>query len=152
MAPGGWGIGTPLDMQDEEFSNPSKGSRRRRRRVSSDVDEVAVSGETASRGAGYELEDSAAFAQRVARERNELKDAQRKELMNIARMAGIGQKPKVNADGNNDSNDSTRLGKFEEDILGDDDDLLDVRVEWNDKWGVHSRWLFSNSKMFHCEE
>eukprot|EP00559_Dactyliosolen_fragilissimus_P005084 CAMPEP_0184856044 /NCGR_PEP_ID=MMETSP0580-20130426/1203_1 /TAXON_ID=1118495 /ORGANISM="Dactyliosolen fragilissimus" /LENGTH=157 /DNA_ID=CAMNT_0027350813 /DNA_START=86 /DNA_END=559 /DNA_ORIENTATION=+ len=137
MAPGGWGIGTPNEMKDEEFSNPNKRARSRRRRrrpSSSEIEEVSFSGENSEKASGYELEDPRAFAQRVALERQSIKDAQRKELMNIAKMAGIGMQPKVNANPDEAGNGGgEKYGKYAQDFGTDENDLLDVRVEWDDE-------------------
>jgi hypothetical protein len=133
-------------MQDEEFSNKSTARRRRRRRdsftgeepaaSSTSLDEVAYSAEAAERVANrYALEDAVKFTQRVRQERDNLQLQKKKDLMEIAKIAGLGDrlKPKVNQD------KGGVYGKFEDDEvgeggdggglgLGDDDDDLDVRV------------------------
>jgi hypothetical protein len=130
-------------MQDEEFSNKSSARRRRTRRkrdgaaggvldepASSSLDEVAYSAEAAERMANrYALEDSVKFSQRVRQERDNLQLQKKKDLMEIARIAGLGDrlKPKVNQDRGG------VYGKFEDDgeggsINDDEDDDLDVRV------------------------
>jgi len=127
----GWGIGTPIDMQDEEFSNKSSARRRRRKRdafttetdapASSSLDEVAYSAEAAERAANrYALEDATKFSQRVRQERDNLQLQKKKDLMEIAKIAGLGDrlKPKLNQD-----RDGV-YGKFEDE--GEDD--LDVKV------------------------
>mmetsp|Transcript_14576 Transcript_14576/g.18431 ORF Transcript_14576/g.18431 Transcript_14576/m.18431 type:complete len:199 (-) Transcript_14576:170-766(-) len=139
MAPGGWGIGNPLDFKDEEFSS-SKSSRRRRRRRRKDsaggdgsndsaegaIDEVAYNAETAERiEKVFSMENAQQFTQRVQNERNNLQLQKKKDLMEVARIAGLGDriKPKVNSD----SAGKEGLGKFD---FEDDDDDLDVRVQW----------------------
>ncbi len=142
MAPGGWGIGNPLDFKDEEFSS-SRSSRRRRRRRRKDsspigdessnsadevVDEVAYNAETAERiEKVFSMEDAQQFTQRVQNERNNLQLQKKKDLMEVARIAGLGNRiePKVNSNNSVDGG----LGKFD---LEDDDDDLDVRVQWDD--------------------
>lgn len=131
MCPGGWGIGTPIDMQDEEFSKGSNARRRRRKPNSSSnqssLDEVAYSAEAAERAANkYALEDAMEFSQRVRQEKDNLQMQKKKDLLEIAKIAGLGDrlKPKVN-------NDQEGYGKFDDDVGFDDDDVddpLDVRV------------------------
>ena len=138
MAPGGWGIGNPLDFKDEEFSSSSSSSKRRRRRrrkdgtggiANEDTDEVAYSAETAEKIADiFGMEDAQQFSQRIQQERNNLQLQKQKDLMEIAKMAGLGDrmKPKVNKNDGVGPNDT--FGSFD---LDDDDDL-DVRVQWED--------------------
>jgi hypothetical protein len=131
MCPGGWGIGTPNDMQEEEFSKGSNARRRRRRKNSSSnqssLDEVAYGAESAERAANkYALDDPLEFTQRVRKERDTLKEQKKNDLLEIAKIAGLGDrlKPKVNSD-------QEGYGKFEEDVFdagSDDDEVLDVRV------------------------
>lgn len=124
----GWGIGTPIDMQEEEFSKGS-GARRRRRKPnstsgeSSSFDEVAYSAESAERAANkYALEDPMEFSQRVRKEKDNLQMQKKKDLLEIAKIAGLGDrlKPKVNQE-------QEGYGKFD-DEFPEDDDTLDVRV------------------------
>jgi len=121
----GWGIGTPIDMQDEEFSKGGSARRRRRKSNSSEssagsFDEVAYSAESAERAANkYALEDAMEFSQRVRQEKD--------NLLEIAKIAGLSDrlKPKVNESQEGD------YGKFEDgfdDGFDDDLDSLDVRV------------------------
>mmetsp|Transcript_7673 Transcript_7673/g.11246 ORF Transcript_7673/g.11246 Transcript_7673/m.11246 type:complete len:181 (+) Transcript_7673:123-665(+) len=140
MAPGGWGIGTPIDMQDEEFSKGSGARRRRRKSSSGDadssyvsgLDEVAYGAETAERAANkYAMEDPMQFSKRVQDEKSNLQMQKKKDLLEIAKIAGLGDrlKPKVN-------DEQETYGKFAEEFddeafLSDDDDSLDVRVTWN---------------------
>ena len=146
MAPGGWGIGTPIDFQDEEFSSSSSSKRRRRRRrkdstesSSSDssssteeANEVAYNAETTEKIASiFSMQDSQQFSQRVQQERNNLQLQKQKDLMEIAKIAGLGDrlKPKVNSENEmGGGDDFASSGKFD---LDDDDDL-DVRVQWED--------------------
>jgi len=130
-------------MQDEEFSNKSTARRRRRRRssftseeqpASSSLEEVAYSAEAAERMANrYELEDAVKFSQRVRQERDNLQMQKKKDLMEIAKIAGLGDrlKPKVNQD------QGVVYGKFDDDEAEEDGDGrggggdggdLDVRV------------------------
>lgn len=124
----GWGIGTPIDMQEEEFSKGS-GARRRRRKPnstsgeSSSFDEVAYSAESAERAANkYALEDPMEFSQRVRQEKDNLQMQKKKDLLEIAKIAGLGDrlKPKVNQE-------QEGYGKFD-DEFPEDNDSLDVRV------------------------
>lgn len=130
MCPGGWGIGTPMDMQEEEFSKGSN-SRRRRKNASktnqSSLDEVAYGAESAERAANkYALDNPVEFSQRVKQERSTLRDQKKADLLEIAKIAGLGDrlKPKVNSDQDGD------YGKFDDENVFDagDDDSLDVRV------------------------
>lgn len=66
------------------------------------------------------------FSQRVRQEKVNLQMQKKKDLLEIAKIAGLGDrlKPKVN-------NDQEGYGKFDDDVgFGDDDvdDPLDVRV------------------------
>ena len=118
-------------MQEEEFSKGSNARRRRRRKNSSSnqssLDEVAYGAETAERAANkYALDDPLEFSQRVKKERDTLKEQKKNDLLEIAKIAGLGDrlKPKVNSD-------QEGYGMFEEDVFdagSDDDDVLDVRV------------------------
>ncbi len=138
LGPGGWGIGTPIDMQDEEFSNGRNLKRRRRKGTgssggsssSSGIDDVAYGADAAERAANkYELEDAASFTRRIQSEKDNLQMQKKKDLMAIAKMAGLGDRLKPKANSNADDG---RYGKFEDDAfgagLGDEDDNLDVRV------------------------
>merc|ERR1740124_364541 len=116
MCPGGWGIGTPNDMQEGEFSPSSNTQRRRRRKDSAGtpasssttsstyIEDVAyaVRDEDAP-DAGFEFvgaATTASFADKVRREKEELRERQRKDLMEVARMAGLGERvrPKANVE------------------------------------------------------
>uniref|UniRef100_A0A7S3QAR1 Uncharacterized protein n=1 Tax=Chaetoceros debilis TaxID=122233 RepID=A0A7S3QAR1_9STRA len=128
MCPGGWGIGTPLDFQDEEYSN-SKTVRRKRRKQASSADDVAYGAEAAERAANkYALEDSVSFTKRIQSEKENLQSQKKKDLLKIAKIAGLGDrlKPKVN------NEQGGKYGKFEDDVddfyTEDDGDNLDVRV------------------------
>ena len=142
MAPGGWGIGNPLDFKEEEYSSSNRRRRRRRRKdgtgsgstAGGDVlggDDVAYSADTAEKIANLgSIEDPAQFSQRVRMERDNLQLQKKKDLMEIARIAGLGDRmtPKVNrliSNGNSAGYDGF-------DIDDDDDDDLDVRVKWED--------------------
>jgi|EP00979_Chaetoceros_neogracilis_P004649 hypothetical protein len=129
----GWGIGTPIDMQDEEFSKGGSARRRRRKSNSSEssagsFDEVAYSAESAERAANkYALEDAMEFSQRVRQEKDNLQSHKKNDLLEIAKIAGLSDrlKPKVNESQEGD------YGKFEDgfdDGFDDDLDSLDVRV------------------------
>lgn len=134
LGPGGWGIGTPIDMQDEEYSNGRNLKRRRRKGGSSpssssstSIDDVAYSTDAAERAANkYELEDAVSFTKRIQSEKDNLQMQKKKDLMEIAKMAGLGDrlKPKANAEAQDG-----RYGKFEDSFdLDEEDDNLDVRV------------------------
>ena len=139
MAPGGWGIGNPLNFQEEEFSSSNRRRRRRRRKDGTgntsggDVvgsDEVAYSADTAEKLANLgSIEDPTQFSQRVRMERDNLQLQKKKDLMEIAKIAGLGDRmtPKVNRLVSNDNDAS--YGEFD---INDDDDDLDVRVQWED--------------------
>lgn len=131
LYPGGWGIGTPIDFQDEEFSNNSASSRskkRRRRKDAStssggpDATDIAYN-EAIAEKARFNMQDSQQFAQRVQSEKMSLQQQKKNDLLKIAQMAGLGDrmKPKVN------ENEEVTMGKFEDDLF-DDDESLDVRV------------------------
>ena len=120
-------------MQDEEFSKGGNARRRRRKGNSESsaggtFDEVAYSAESAERAANkYALEDAMEFSQRVRQEKDNLMNHKKKDLLEIAKIAGLGDrlKPKVNKDQGGD------YGKFADDDAfdnDDDDDSLDVRV------------------------
>jgi len=98
MAPGGWGIGPSKEIQDEEFAN--RGNTR-------GYDK-------------YELQNQGQFMRRVREERSGLKKKKANELLEIAKMAGIMDKKKLEERGD-------RLDKFETEDMSDDEDL-DVRV------------------------
>ena len=127
----GWGIGTPNDMQNEEFSKGSSARRRRRNPNSksnnSSLDEVAYGAESAERAANkYALDDATSFSQRIQREKDTLRQQKKNDLLEIAKIAGLGDrlKPKVN-------NNRETYGKFEDDVFGEDDgddDVLDLKV------------------------
>ena len=110
MCPGGWGIGTPLDFKDEEYSS-SKSSRRgrRRRRKDSgsssdggggeDTDEVAYNAETKEKiDQLFRMKDAQEFTQTVQTDMNNLQLQKKKDLMEIAKIAGLGDRmtPKAN--------------------------------------------------------
>ena len=124
MCPGGWGIGTPLDMQEEEFSKGTTQRRRRRRKGSSSAsDDVAYGAERAEAAANrYKLKDSAEFAQKVSQEKDLLRMQKKEDLKKIAQMAGLGDRLKAKA---NDG--SAKMEKFDDEFL-EDGDNLDVRV------------------------
>jgi hypothetical protein len=118
-------------MKDEEFSNASK-KRVRKRRDSSSSDEMAYYGMKDTEKS-YELEDSVSFAEKVKKEKQSLKEAQMKDLMKIAQIAGIGKKNKVNVEETNVFEPKNRMGKFEPDVVNTvEDDNLDVRVTWDE--------------------
>lgn len=129
----GWGIGTPIDMQDEEFSRGSSARRRRRKSNSSKgnqsdlLSEVAYGTESVERATNkFNLDDPVEFTQRVRRERDTLKEQKKNDLLEIAKIAGLGDrlKPKVNSN-------QEGYGKFDDDVfdvVDDDDESLDVRV------------------------
>eukprot|EP00553_Chaetoceros_curvisetus_P001830 CAMPEP_0204618450 /NCGR_PEP_ID=MMETSP0717-20131115/5089_1 /ASSEMBLY_ACC=CAM_ASM_000666 /TAXON_ID=230516 /ORGANISM="Chaetoceros curvisetus" /LENGTH=135 /DNA_ID=CAMNT_0051632183 /DNA_START=206 /DNA_END=613 /DNA_ORIENTATION=- len=132
LGPGGWGIGTPIDMQDEEFSNGRNLKRRRRKAgngsssSSSSIDDVAYGADAAERAANkYALEDAVSFTQRIQSEKDNLQMQKKNDLLAIAKMAGLGDrlKPKANSE-----DDDGKYGKFEDGAFGDEDDNLDVRV------------------------
>uniref|UniRef100_A0A7R9WGD0 Uncharacterized protein n=1 Tax=Pseudictyota dubia TaxID=2749911 RepID=A0A7R9WGD0_9STRA len=100
MAPGGWGIGPSKEIQDEEFANRGGNAR----------------GYDA-----YELQNQGQFMRRVREERTGLKQKKANELLEIAKMAGILDKKKMDERGE-------RLDKFDADDMDDDDDL-DVSVQ-----------------------
>lgn len=121
LGPGGWGIGTPNDMKDEEFSRKKGSAGRRRKRVvdgKPSSDDIAYSTEKSEK---FVFEDHIAFTQRVQREKNNLELAKKQDLFEIAKIAGLSDrlKPKTNAD------NGSSYGKFD---LEDEDDDLDVRV------------------------
>ncbi len=103
MAPGGWGIGPSKDINDAEFANRGGVSGRPYR--------------------GYGLEDSSTFSRRVRSERKNIKSKKAKEMLEIAKMAGLGERKKKQKE---------EMGQY--DTFGniDDDDDIDVRVEWDD--------------------
>jgi hypothetical protein len=130
MCPGGWGIGTPLDMQEEEFSKGTTQRRRRRRKNSSSsgADDVAYGAERAEAAANrYALQDRAQFAQKVAQEKDTLRMQKKQDLLEIAKMAGLADrlKPKANVESG-----AGKMEKFDDEFLDDfgEDDSLDVRV------------------------
>jgi hypothetical protein len=120
LGPGGWGIGTPNDMRDEEFSRKKSSVGRRRKQVDGkpSSDDIAYSAEKADT---FAFEDPIAFTQRVQREKSNLELAKKQDLLEIAKIAGLSDrlKPKTNAD------NGSSYGKFD---LDDEDDDLDVRV------------------------
>jgi hypothetical protein len=134
MAPGGWGIGNPLDFKEEEFSsNQSKKRRRRRRKDATDgevisADEVAYSAESSERMEKmFGMEDTMQFKQRVQQERDNLQLQKKKDLMEIAKMAGLGDRMKTKIGREENKNADSNKFDFE-----DDDDDLDVRVQWEE--------------------
>jgi len=136
MAPGGWGIGNPLDFKEEEFGTSQRKRRRRRKDSTSSSDsggaaedEIAYNADTADKIANLnKLENAQDFAQRIQRERDNLQLQKKKDLMQIAKMAGLGDRMKEKANVNTEV-----LGKFDDEFLGDaDDESLDVRVSWED--------------------
>jgi len=129
-------------MQDGEFANTSSNNQRRRRRkdsISSPqsedyLEDVAYGTEaTVSTGRTYEFVDTTQFAEKVQFEKDQLKEKQRKDLMEVARMAGFGDrvKPRVNAPKEGEDAEEDMLGKFEDDFLDDGYDALDVRVKFD---------------------
>lgn len=144
MAPGGWGIGTPLDFQEEEFSSSNRRRRRRRRKDGSGNsisggdttggDEVAYSADTAEKLAKLSsIEDPVQFSQRVRMDKDNLQLQKKKDLMEIAKIAGLGDRmtPKVNrlVSKGNAAAGGTDYDSFE---IDDDNDDLDVRVQWDE--------------------
>eukprot|EP00560_Eucampia_antarctica_P008590 CAMPEP_0197826798 /NCGR_PEP_ID=MMETSP1437-20131217/3697_1 /TAXON_ID=49252 ORGANISM="Eucampia antarctica, Strain CCMP1452" /NCGR_SAMPLE_ID=MMETSP1437 /ASSEMBLY_ACC=CAM_ASM_001096 /LENGTH=106 /DNA_ID=CAMNT_0043427383 /DNA_START=167 /DNA_END=487 /DNA_ORIENTATION=+ len=101
MAPGGWGIGPSKDISEEEF---------------------AKTGTSAKPYEGYGLEDQSTFTRRVRSERQDMKKRKALEMLEIAKMAGIGEKKET----------ESRLDRFEKDVFEDEDDDIDVRVDWGD--------------------
>lgn len=99
MAPGGWGIGPSKEIQDEEFAN--RGSARGYEQ--------------------YELENQGTFMRRVREERSGIQKKKANEMLEIAKMAGILDKKKMDERGD-------RLDRFDADDMADDDDL-DVSVQ-----------------------
>jgi len=79
--------------------------------------------------------DTTQFAEKVQFEKDQLREQQRKDLMEVARMAGFGDrvKPRVNAPKEGEGEDAAEemLGKFEDDFLDDEYDALDVRVNFD---------------------
>jgi len=156
MAPGGWGIGTPNEMQDEEFSNTSSNRQRRRRRrrdgsggsesvSDGDMDDFVAYDESTSAKSRQTIVDPAQFNQKVTNEINQLRSYQKKDLLEVAKLAGLGSMvtPKVNApdefvsteeEGEEDDSfvKGKRLGKFEDVFTDDEDDTLDVRVQFDE--------------------
>ncbi len=157
MAPGGWGIGTPLDFKDEEYSSPKKRRRRRKDSTSSsspsssssssiDNAEVAYNAETADKILKLnQIEDAQQFTRRVQNERNNLQLSKQRDLLAIAKFAGLGDRlDKVNIRNRSMNSESAGgggiigeedgegglSGKF--DLDDDEDDVLDVRVQWDD--------------------
>ena len=118
-------------MQEEEFSKGTNQRRRRRRKNSStsSADDVAYGAERAEAAANrYALQDSAQFSQRVMEEKDTLRKQKKQDLLEIAKMAGLGDrlKPKVNAE-----SDTAKLDKFDDEFLddfGEEGENLDVRV------------------------
>lgn len=124
LAPGGWGIGTPNDMRDEEFSRRQGNARRRRKQTVDDltVDDIVYSAEAADRAAqNFAFQDSMAFSQRVQEEKNNLELAKQKDLFEVAKIAGLSSRLRPKTNSKNDSS----YGKFD---LDDEDDSLDVKV------------------------
>ena len=69
----------------------------------------------------YEIEDRGQFMQRVEEERKTLRDKKASDLLEVARIAGIELKRK--------ESDPNKLDLFDaEDLIGGDDDYLDVSV------------------------
>lgn len=131
-------------MQDGEFANTSSNQRRRRRKDSSAASEdyledVAYAVRDEQSSTEYEFVDTTAlFAEKVRREKEQLRDRQRKDLMEVARIAGFGErvKPKANVDVDVDEEGMEGvgevLGSFEDDLMEDDGlDSLDVRVKFD---------------------
>lgn len=130
---GGWGIGPSKEMKDEEFSNVSKRRTRKRRDLSSSED-AAVYGRI-EMDKSYELEDSVSFAEKVKKEKQDLRQAQMNDLMKVAKIAGIGKMKQNKVNVEDDVTDvfeqKNRLGKFDPDLRVQDDNL-DVRVSWDE--------------------
>ena len=66
---------------------------------------------------GYEMTDRGEFLRNVKQEKDQMKKNELEELLNVSKFAGINVK-----------NPKERLNKFEPDVLGDDDEELDLRV------------------------
>ena len=105
MAPGGWGIGPSKDINDAEFANRGGVSGRPYR--------------------GYGLEDSSTFSRRVRSERKNIKSKKAKEMLEIAKMAGLGERKKKQKE---DIGQYDTFGNMDD----EEDDDIDVRVEWDD--------------------
>jgi hypothetical protein len=73
------------------------------------------------------LRERGEFLQQIKKERDAMKKSELDELLGVAAMAGIDVK-----------DPSERLNKFESDVMDDDDDLLDVSVQWDDDQGSTS--------------
>lgn len=129
-------------MQDGEFANTSSNNQRRRRRKDSanqsedyleDVAYVVNDEDVSSSSLNYDFIDTTAqFAEKVRYEKEQLQTQKRNDLMEVAKLAGFGErvKPKVNAEEGDGVGE--KLGWFESDILEDDDsDSLDVRVKFD---------------------
>ena len=69
---------------------------------------------------GYKLKERGEFMRQVRQDSQAMKDAEMDELLGVANIAGI-----------NIRDQSTRLNKFEDGLLDDDDDL-DLRVSWDE--------------------
>ena len=68
---------------------------------------------------GYKLQDRGAFMRQVKQDKDQMKNDEMDELLAVAQMAGINVKdPKE------------RLNKFDDDLFEDEDDDLDLRVDW----------------------
>jgi len=81
----------------------------------------------------YELEDSVSFAEKVKKEKQGLREAQMRDLMKVAQIAGIGKTKKANVVDENVFDKTDRMGKFGPDLTQvDADDTLDVRVTWDE--------------------
>jgi len=103
--PGGWGIpgAGGTSFRDEEFAD-NRGRK-----------EVGRRGYDA-----YEMENRGAFMKRVRADAANIKQKKKDDLKEIARMAGIKSK------------DKTPYGRFDTDDFDDNDDDLDLRVDFDD--------------------
>jgi hypothetical protein len=98
-ATGGWGIGQSREISEGEYA---RGERR------------AFD--------GFEITEQGEFMRQVKRQRLEMIEEEKNELLEVARMAGIEVK-----------DPSTRLNKFGNDVLAEEDEDLDLRVTWEEE-------------------
>jgi len=99
-ATGGWGIGQSREISEAEFA---RGERR------------AFD--------GFEITEQGEFMRQVNRQRKDMVQEEKNELLEVARMAGIEVK-----------DPATKLNKYGKDIFEEevDDGELDLRVTWDD--------------------
>lgn len=84
----------------------------------------------------YELSEGGDFMRKIKKDRKEMEKSQMDELLGVAKSAGIVVKdPKE------------RLNKFEEDLQIDDDDDLDVSVQWDTPTGQEDKAAASITRM-----